>query len=719
MAYSRQDAVSDGTLQVLDVSIQYMRRADVFVLLDDVLTTDWGWVGVLNSIAFPAPLAAGVKVTVVRRTRQDKVIHEFAKGALFNSTTMDTDFRQMLYLAQEYTEGGGFTDLFSDLNMHGFRLTNLGAGVAPSDAATMAQLNALASGTAEGLRNDLAAPTGSGLVGHGAATVQEQLDGARAVSYYGSTQAALMQLMEYARTTGKPIKLDRNVTMETTQVYDMQGVKLTLDFNGYAILSDSAAFGIDRPGVGSLIHQPDMQVISDPWCITRWDANGNWLSEGAILGTLTRTKAPGYYQPTANDGSVWASLTTEQQNQNISARLYVSRANGLEVSSPRGLFCLYEFDECQRTEVTNAQILCGGKGVFGTINFKNLQTSGYGVGNYVIGGYVHYGSYNAVSFMRNKHGGVSTLSVYRSGESGIKLFQNEVGGRSARCYNMKMTDIECHQTVYDGHDYNSDFGPITERVDDYSLAQYPWQQLPTCHQFSNLKAHDCYGVGMWGDGQFNAVSDVRAQNCKKAGIYFRMTNSEIDDPFVMDCNLNGGQHQIIVEGGNTRINSPRVHASASVPDGFAIYTTDPTTVVNDERCTGVRTDLQVRRADRSSNNLTMGNDDITQTTVSLFGRPRGKLVNRAAGELRFVLTGGTPGNEEGLIAAFATSGGVTLPKGFIAMPNEGGHAQLGAQGSYNGAVLNPGHAAFYENGAALRVAYKKMDGTILTFGLTA
>lgn len=139
MAYSRQDAVSDGTLQVLDVAIQYMRRADIFVLLDDVLTTDWAWVGVLNSIAFPDPIPNGVTVTVVRRTRQDKVIHEFAKGALFNSTTMDTDFRQMLYLAQEYSEGSGASDFFTDVNLHGFKIRNLGRAVLPGDAVPYSQ----------------------------------------------------------------------------------------------------------------------------------------------------------------------------------------------------------------------------------------------------------------------------------------------------------------------------------------------------------------------------------------------------------------------------------------------------------------------------------------------------------------------------------------------------------------------------------------------------
>lgn len=140
MAYSRQDAVSDGTLQVLDISIKYMRREDIVVLLDGVETDDWDWVGLLNSITFPAVLPIGTAVTVVRRTRQDKVTHEFAKGAQFTSTTMDADFRQMLYLAQEYTEGAGVKDFFNDLDMHGFRVRNVADGTSPGDAVNLRQL---------------------------------------------------------------------------------------------------------------------------------------------------------------------------------------------------------------------------------------------------------------------------------------------------------------------------------------------------------------------------------------------------------------------------------------------------------------------------------------------------------------------------------------------------------------------------------------------------
>ncbi len=141
MSYSRQQAVSDGTLQTLDISISYFKRTDLSVLLDDVLTTDWAWVGTLNTIHFTDPVPLGVTVTVVRATQSNKIIHEFMNGAAFTSRSMDEDFRQVLYLAQEYTEGAGFKDLFNDLDMHGFRITNLGNPINPSDAVSLQAMN--------------------------------------------------------------------------------------------------------------------------------------------------------------------------------------------------------------------------------------------------------------------------------------------------------------------------------------------------------------------------------------------------------------------------------------------------------------------------------------------------------------------------------------------------------------------------------------------------
>ena len=143
MNYSRQRAVSDGTLQTLGISLAYFKRENLSVLLDGVLTNAWSWVGSLDSIHFDYVIPNGIEVTVQRKTQINKVMHEFSLGASFTNKTMDDDFRQMLYLAQEYTEGLGFSDMFSNLNAHGFQVNNLGDGVLPGDAVNRRQLDAV------------------------------------------------------------------------------------------------------------------------------------------------------------------------------------------------------------------------------------------------------------------------------------------------------------------------------------------------------------------------------------------------------------------------------------------------------------------------------------------------------------------------------------------------------------------------------------------------
>lgn len=176
MNYSRQRAVSDGTLQTLAISIGYFKRGDLSVLFDGVQFDEWGWLGSLNTIQFNTPVPAGVEITVVRDTQRAKVIHEFAKGAAFTNTAMDDDFRQMLYLSQEYLEGSAPPEFFSDVDLHGFQLNNLADGTAPGDAVNLSQLTAATQDSAATLRAELALASGSSLVGHSGSTVADVLD---------------------------------------------------------------------------------------------------------------------------------------------------------------------------------------------------------------------------------------------------------------------------------------------------------------------------------------------------------------------------------------------------------------------------------------------------------------------------------------------------------------------------------------------------------------
>lgn len=152
MSYSIQRAVSDGTLSSLSLSIQYYARTDISVYLSNVLwpvNTVWSWSGATGStIKFKDPVPAGIEVMIQRITDVSDIRHNFSQGAQFTSATLDDNFRQMLFVAQEAQEGGRtITDVYGDIDMHGFKVRNMGAATELSGAAQLAQ--ATATGTTQ------------------------------------------------------------------------------------------------------------------------------------------------------------------------------------------------------------------------------------------------------------------------------------------------------------------------------------------------------------------------------------------------------------------------------------------------------------------------------------------------------------------------------------------------------------------------------------------
>lgn len=145
--YSTQRVTSDGTLVLLPISIEYFDRSEITVFFDDLPTvegTDWSWVGSTDhTISFPSPgVDAGVEVLVARNTDISVVRHIFTDGAAFLDETMDENFRQILHVVQEAKERSGLADVFNDLNMHGYRIRNIGAAVDDTDALSLAQYKA-------------------------------------------------------------------------------------------------------------------------------------------------------------------------------------------------------------------------------------------------------------------------------------------------------------------------------------------------------------------------------------------------------------------------------------------------------------------------------------------------------------------------------------------------------------------------------------------------
>lgn len=143
MAYSIQTAVSDGTLEQLDLSIRYMDKSHIQVYVDDVLAdgSAYSYVWLTDTrIQIVPTVANGSTVKVRRKTLSDEMWHEFTQGARFSTTSMDENFEQLLFLAQEYSEGIYISDFYVDVDMHLKRILNLADPVNDTDAVNLRTL---------------------------------------------------------------------------------------------------------------------------------------------------------------------------------------------------------------------------------------------------------------------------------------------------------------------------------------------------------------------------------------------------------------------------------------------------------------------------------------------------------------------------------------------------------------------------------------------------
>lgn len=143
MALSTQQAVSDGSMSGLLLSIDYLDRADISVYFDGVPAPSgsWGWVGTTDkALTFTPIVPSGVVVLVKRTTSTNKSRNVLTSGAQFTAASMDENFRQTLYAAQEMQEGSGVRDIFNDVDVHGQKIKNLATATNPGDAVPYGQL---------------------------------------------------------------------------------------------------------------------------------------------------------------------------------------------------------------------------------------------------------------------------------------------------------------------------------------------------------------------------------------------------------------------------------------------------------------------------------------------------------------------------------------------------------------------------------------------------
>lgn len=540
------------------------------------------------------------------------------------------------------------------------------------------------------------------------------------LSFYGSTATGLLNFLAYAAASGRECIVDTVVNLTVAVNFDAQFSNIHLRWEA-PINSDTQLFNLHNLGPKSILKDMWFQNITAPWVINRWDTDGNWIDNAeTIANSVVQTNEEAGYQPTASDKDVWPLLSDTVKNQQICGGPVIHTSRGVSVLNPRGRYIAITFMDCNFCKIIEPSVM-GGKHQYGTILFNNTGTSGWGMGNQVTGGEVRYGSTSGVVHMRHKGktNGADGVRFYRCGESGYKTYQNEVNGRSARCYGMKVNNLLAEQCYYDGFDLASDYGEAAERVDDYTLAQFAWNLLPLKHEVTNLTAIGCHGTGAWGDGQGSTYKGLHIQDCYSSGTNFIGRYNIIDDVFSKNNNRKNAAiadlvAQIKVPGQNNKVSRVTIIVDdTAITGGYGLYA--PSSMVTDldtDWCT-----FSSLPSFSELSNLSLGSYSSTETQVWIDGHPRGAFLKNAIGRLLFELTYGTSGSERGNAALLPVFNGV-FTKGLRVRGENGGMAIMGVPSQSNAAYLDNGTAMFYESGGVLKIQFKNAAGTVTTYTLT-
>ncbi|EOH7300947.1 tail spike protein [Salmonella enterica subsp. enterica serovar Bredeney] len=521
-------------------------------------------------------------------------------------------------------------------------------------------------------------------------------------------------LQQLANAAVDSVLIDRDYNFSNNETVDFGGKTLTIDCKAKFIGDGMLVW--EQLGEGSVLNQPHMQTQTTPYTVYRFDDNGNWVTDpSTVLASVVQRMDKGY-KPSVNDFDIWDKLPENIKNQTAGATLMVMNGSNIIINSPEATLGGYVFTSCNRILVKSPRNFIAWES---GITFENHHTSAWGYGNWVIGGEIKYGSGSAVMFIRNDggndhNGGVRDLISYRVGESGVKTYQNEIGGRSARNYRLVFDNITTIQSYYDGIDINADTGSPAERVDDYTLAEYPWFQLPTKHIIRNIITKDCMGIGAWWDGQNNTIDNIVTYEAHKEGIFDRGTNNDITNITVVAANIDlNNLNQIVCEGAS-RMRGVMVHAYTT--EGYAVYA--PQSEISAVACagTGTKKILCTYVGDVQGGNI---NVQHNETKMTLTMRPAmGSTINSSLmlmADCQIPL----PGKETSIVSLSAIKDGV--PTAAMELNREGfGHMSIPAcigQLPESGLMHYGSVGFFFGTDGSLRILARNPDGTYKTYDL--
>lgn len=142
MALSYSKFTSDGVSGVYPLSIPFIDKGHIKAYVENAPFNVSVDVQYKRVTVTPVP-PKGSRVLISRETPLNKPYSDFKNGNTFGQVNVNNSFLWQLYLTQEISEGRFGEDFVNrnDMNMWGYKLTNLGLGVDSSDSCTMGQLN--------------------------------------------------------------------------------------------------------------------------------------------------------------------------------------------------------------------------------------------------------------------------------------------------------------------------------------------------------------------------------------------------------------------------------------------------------------------------------------------------------------------------------------------------------------------------------------------------
>lgn len=210
--YSVQRETSDGSLEVVTIKIPYEDKSTLHVLVDDIQitseaqqTTPYTWVWDGQKVRISPAVASGSEVLIRRVSTADQMKNIFNGQAQFTDQAMDENFKQLLWLAQEYGEGSGLRDVFSNINMHGYKITNTGWATDPDDVVTYGQYLQDAQGARQAAQQAKQALQDAQGILDRAQTVTDQLQQTNAdiQQTWTQTQADMAQAVQTTQQTAQ------------------------------------------------------------------------------------------------------------------------------------------------------------------------------------------------------------------------------------------------------------------------------------------------------------------------------------------------------------------------------------------------------------------------------------------------------------------------------------------------------------------------------------